>query len=52
MCKCHQLTEQCRSTDKKIEEKTTEENGFTTAKHETLHLSQWTHKGPKQHHEM
>ncbi len=29
-----------------------EELGFTFTRHETLHLSQWTQKHPKQHHGM
>jgi hypothetical protein len=28
------------------------EHGFTTPKHEIVHLSQWTQKHPKQHHGM
>jgi hypothetical protein len=44
MCKCHQPTEQCRPANKKIDEKAMKEHGFATAKHETLHLLQWTQK--------
>jgi hypothetical protein len=36
----------------KIEEKTVKECGFALTKHETLHLSQWMQKHPKQHHGM
>jgi hypothetical protein len=44
MCKCHQPTEQCRFANEKINQKAIEEHGFATAKHETLHLSQWMQK--------
>jgi hypothetical protein len=52
MCKCHQLIKQCRLINEKLKEKTVEERGFTPAKHDTLHLSQWMQKHPKQHHGM
>jgi len=52
MCECHQLTKQCQFINEKIKEKATKECEFAPAKHETLHLSQWTQKYSKQYHDM
>jgi hypothetical protein len=52
MCECHQSTKQCQIIDKKTKQKAAKKHGFTPAKHEILHLSQWTQKHPKWHHGM
>jgi hypothetical protein len=50
MCECHQPTRQCQLVNEKTKKKASEECEFAPAKHETLHLSQWSQKWFTQYH--
>jgi len=51
-CKWHHLITRCQLSDEKIKRKVEEGHEVANVKHETLHLSLWKWRYPKQHHGM